>query len=429
VGLGFIYEGGSRSWIQDFVIAAHREQLSLSFGKKNRLLPHIPVSHCLQVPPSEVCIQPKTTTAQVGCTLRSLTHHLALLPPSGEVDTFWFFERSEEPLKEQALNLLLVPFPYVIDDDAFQSTGRRVSGAAGFFDVRQSWLNPPTGPVTGSDLAKFIQALIQESGEEIHGVIFPEFALTETLAAKASYELASDEHLEFLVAGISYQRHPHTPLPRNAVYTAALEQEPVISWVQSKHHRWKLTPGQNSAYNLKHLLANDGVYWENIDISQREVAFWPVRYGAVAGVLICEDLARIDPVQTVFRAVGPTLVFALLMDGSQLAQRWSGRAALALADDPGCSVLSLNSVGLIRRDSRADPSHPAFVALWKEPGDRPVDHLTLPEGSHAIVLKLRRESEEGWTLDGRADGQTTVRLKWAGSHTVKLPSPPVWTRT
>ena len=63
-----------------------------------------------------------------------------------------------------------------------------------------------------------------------------------------------------------------------------------------------------------------------------------IRETATLSVLICEDLARYDPVLTVMNAIGPNLVIALLMDGPQLERRWCGRYATALADDPGSSV-------------------------------------------------------------------------------------------
>jgi len=53
----------------------------------------------------------------------------------------------------------------------------------------------------------------------------------------------------------------------------------------------------------------------------------------VLTVLICEDLARLDPVNDLVRAVGPNLVMSLLMDGPQLTTRWPARYATVLADD------------------------------------------------------------------------------------------------
>jgi hypothetical protein len=66
-------------------------------------------------------------------------------------------------------------------------------------------------------------------------------------------------------------------------------------------------------------------------------------------VLICEDLARQDPAAELVRAVGPNLLVALLMDGPQLANRWPARYAAVLAEDPGTSILTLTSLGMVER--------------------------------------------------------------------------------
>lgn len=84
-------------------------------------------------------------------------------------------------------------------------------------------------------------------------------------------------------------------------------------------------------------------------------------------VVICEDLARPDPVGDLLRAVGPNLVIALLMDGPQIKERWSARYATTLAEDPGFSVLSLTSAGmskLSRPSSGVNRSK--VIGLWKD---------------------------------------------------------------
>src|SRR5262249_34474717 len=55
-----------------------------------RALPNLPYSICDAVPTYVACVQPKANTPQVGYSLRSLSHNLALLPRVGEVSTFWF---------------------------------------------------------------------------------------------------------------------------------------------------------------------------------------------------------------------------------------------------------------------------------------------------------------------------------------------------
>ncbi len=76
---------------------------------KDRLL-ELPSSICYEVPRQEVCVQPKTRTPQVGCTLRSLSHNLALLPPVGDVQTVWRMWNTIDP-NSDSFNLLVVPFP------------------------------------------------------------------------------------------------------------------------------------------------------------------------------------------------------------------------------------------------------------------------------------------------------------------------------
>ena len=97
------------------------------------------------------------------------------------------------------------------------------------------------------------------------------------------------------------------------------------------------------------MLDPDLTWWEKINISNRQCFFHVFRQGACLATLVCEDLARIDPVQTVLRSVGPNLVVALLLDGPQWERRWPGRYATVLADDPGSAVLTVTSLGMVRR--------------------------------------------------------------------------------
>src|SRR5262249_1180429 len=101
----------------DFLL--HQYELLEDENRPARPLNAIPCSICLMVPSTEACVQPKARTAQLGCTPRSLSHHLALLPPVGDVTTYWQFAFSAAKPEPKLLNLLLVPFPYRIDDACF----------------------------------------------------------------------------------------------------------------------------------------------------------------------------------------------------------------------------------------------------------------------------------------------------------------------
>ena len=144
--------------------------------------------------------------------------------------------------------------------------------------------------------------------------------------------------------------------------------------------------------------------------------------------LICEDLARVDPVQAVIRSVGPNLVIALLMDGPQLERRWGGRYATVLADDPGSAVLTLTSVGMLARSGRPGEPPPREIALWKG-YEGVAQELKLPSGNHALLLTVTHRSEEHFTLDGRSDHGVTSRLEVSGVHGIRYPGePPEWAR-
>jgi hypothetical protein len=137
--------------------------------------------------------------------------------------------------------------------------------------------------------------------------------------------------------------------------------------------------------------------------------------------LICEDLARVDPVSQLIRAVGPTLVIALLLDGPQLLRRWPGRYATVLADDPGSSVLSVTSLGMAiqsRPKGAGDPNR--TIALWKDSktGDREIE---LAPDATAVVLTLWADRVEEFTADGRSDGGTAGRLFLGGIVQVAPP--------
>lgn len=128
----------------------------------------------------------------------------------------------------------------------------------------------------------------------------------------------------------------------------------------------------------------------------------------VMSVLICEDLAGPDPVGDLVRAVGPNLVIALLMDGPQLKGRWPERYAMALADDPGSSVLSLTSLGMSELSRPAQgASRSRVIALWKDHGGTSTE-LDLPAGCGRIVVSLSFQYEEEWSADGRSDGCEAV---------------------
>lgn len=139
-------------------------------------------------------------------------------------------------------------------------------------------------------------------------------------------------------------------------------------------------------------------------------------------VLICEDLARPDPVANLVRAVGPNLVIALLMDGPQTRERWAARYATVLADDPGCSVLSFTSLGMsqISRPT-AGPSRSRVVAMWKDAFGTATE-IEVPTGFDAIALSLSTRYCQEYTSDGRGDEGAAAYPVLSGVHPISAPN-------
>lgn len=97
------------------------EQCVLSVAGKADL--RLPASLTSLIPAEIACVMPKSLTPEVGCNLRSLSHHLALLPGCGSVRPLWYLSHrpkaESEPERDHALNLLLIPFPYVVRAEDF----------------------------------------------------------------------------------------------------------------------------------------------------------------------------------------------------------------------------------------------------------------------------------------------------------------------
>jgi hypothetical protein len=186
---------------------------------------------------------------------------------------------------------------------------------------------------------------------------------------------------------------------------------------QGKHHRWRLDPSQVAAYGLGHAMSDKSHWWEAIRIGERTCSFFGVNKWLTFCALICEDLARQDPVAQLVRSVGPNLVIALLMDGPQVAQRWSARYATVLADDPRSSVLTLTSAGMVDLAISQDGRGPRSVGLWKD-AHSPARPIVLNPKAEGVVVSLGCRMMEEWTADGRDDEKSTGYLALTGIHQV-----------
>lgn len=383
-------------------------------------------SLCWLVDQGECCVQPKGRTPQVGCNVRSLSLHLALLPSVNMVTTV-HVNPVTTPRKAGRLGVLLVPFPYFVRDSEFQA--RAVRGQKwGRLGLRCSWGRRPSSGA----LSAFVAELIDQARahkRKVDVLVFPELALSKA-QHQAIWKTARAKGVGLFLAGV--HSRGDTGARNLAVGSLAdRRQRDVASWDQAKHHRWRIERNQIEAYGLK--LNADRFWWEDIDVTARTVVATRFTRGGTIACLVCEDLARVEPVQPALREMGPSLIVALLMDGPQLTGRWSAQSATVFSEDPGSSVLTFTSLGLLRRTLTTrghDGPASASIALWREPGGAPVPLLLAPD-AHAIHVSLKLGRERELTLDGRDDhtAAEVYRLDNAGGQgcrSIAHPAPPPW---
>ncbi|MFL6306823.1 MAG: hypothetical protein ACJ72H_25100 [Candidatus Sulfotelmatobacter sp.] len=235
---------------------------------------------------------------------------------------------------------------------------------------------------------------------QIDGVVLPELALTSEMHARLSEYILGEK--AFLIAGVGRASESSA---EHGINTVSLDIPGLQPLSQRKHHRWKLNCDQIEQYGLGTRLHPERTWWEHVSLEERKVMLVSMFPWLVMCPLICEDLARPDPVGDIVRAVGPNLVIALLMDGPQLKARWGARYATALADDPGCSVLTVTSLGMsaLSRPSRGGTDRRRVIALWKDSEHGEATEIDLPPDSDAVVLSLSVRYVEEYTADGRSD--------------------------
>jgi hypothetical protein len=392
-------------------------------------------------------ILPKRHTPNVGMTLRSVSINLAFFHRSS-IDIRW--RRSvASPLTEEvkqrakgkgnakisSLNVLLIPWPYkilasdfsaVIEPAAYRAHGEKES----FFEY------DPQHPATeeefiNEELPDLLRKAKQEA-KRIDLVILPELAIDQKNVGHFEEKLRA-ENVSGYIAGVRLSKGLQADgtihrFNRNTVYCKfsekvggdlfnfpphgeAMEEE---EYRQHKHHRWKLDRLQIVKYQLGGALSTNRDWWEFIKLSRRKVTFINVGNEITICPLICEDLARQEPISDLIRAVGPTLVVAILMDGPQKWSRWSAEYASVLADDPGSSVLTFTCKGMVDRVRTPGFEKSRAVALWKDPLNLPHEIELEDKDTRGIVLYLNVEEKREITADGRVEEVATPYLTLGG---------------
>lgn len=357
---------------------------------------------------STVRVLPKLHVPRAGLSLRSLSRNLAVFPGLS-IETRWhkFPPRVAEGAKKRAaprnLNLLLVPFPMEVLPRQFESVGSGPIAGGSRSDRFFSYSVPGSGGAARdhAEVVDEIKSIYDEAARidpDIHGVILPELAVTS-----AAYDEVRDYVVEqgsFLVSGVGDKTNG-AKYETNELRGSFRWDAGQVDWKRAKHHRWRLDRSQVMQYGLGGRLHTQQNWWEHVELTRRKLGVFGLSQGLVLTTLICEDLAQQEPIGGLIRAIGPNLLVALLMDGPQLPTRWSARYAAGFADDPGCSVLSVTSLGMAALSRARGKGVSRAVALWKDALDGEATALDLPEGKRGIVLHLSLESRDECTADGR----------------------------
>jgi hypothetical protein len=343
----------------------------------------------------------------------------------------------EDEFAYKPIRLLVIPFPFTIPASSFSTTDDPVhlvdgTFTAAYFGLDQKWLRLVAGGrlSAGMLFQHLVAPLLQQAhGKDptaVTGVVMPECALSEAIANELA-RLMGSAGVSFFTTGILLTESGKGKT-RNVAKTYVLHEtnEP-HQLEQFKHHRWRLDRGQCEQYGLDfHRLSRAEKWWEDIDVSSRQLPFLALRRYMSMTVLICEDLARNDPAMSVVRAVGPNLVIALLMDGPQLNYRWPGKYATVLGEDPGSGVLSVTCAAMVdRSNSNRGGDSKRVIGLWRSEGSSGIE-IELPNGHHGVVLDIHSRRVEQHTLDARPDAFDSRKLSLHRQTALTLERVPKW---
>ena len=370
---------------------------------------------CKDVHPSKARVLPKCHTPQTGLTIRSFSHFVALTSTT-EVQPRWY--SFCDNTNQHALNLLLLPWPSKIVPSQFRATRTwRITD-----EVDRGGYGLFTFDSRGNANIKTLNEVVRSAEKtigRIDGVILPECALTPKSVQRISSAVVREDR--FLIAGVGRPAQQDTTGENYICFDVMLPGgEFLTELTQRKHHRWKLEKNQIIQYGIGGTLNPQANWWEHINVRDRSLILVTLKPWLTAAVLICEDLARPDPLGDLVHAVGPNLVVCLLMDGPQLSNRWPGRYATTLADDPGCSVLTLTSKGMtaLSRPISGTAAPSGCIALWKDSRNPTAKEIIMPPGAEAMVISIAVEYCEEWTADGRGDGGNAGHPYLVGQHPI-----------
>lgn len=354
--------------------------------------------------PDVVCVQPKSLVPRVGAGTRVFSENLALLRSRGLVRTQWLINDHRQGVTgDSGINILAIPFPYEFGDDEFitkEIHGLTDDSKTRVFRLKQTWLQNVPFKAFKAQVKALISECMDKHDKPIHAIVLPELALNQKRFlefAKFVKNLAPE--LEFIVSGTS-ENCQDSPKEGNYIWIRKFkvgedgvhaEDDGFIDISQSKHHRWNLNGAQIRDYRLGHGVGgglDESAHWENFAGRPRELNFVAYRQRSCFCGIICEDLARSEPAHEIIRAIGPNLLFALLMDGPQIAPRWGARYSSMFSDDHGCAVMTLSSLALVAASNKKRAKKNHSVLYFRSPNMSEAESFEGDGPGSAVLVRL-----------------------------------------
>jgi hypothetical protein len=384
-----------------------------------------------RIPSHVLRVLPKARTSPNGDSFRSLGRYACTLGPG--IDVRWNkvpARRRGTSVKDEAINLLLLPWPLRVRESDFRprdgSLGGRDDEPFGLFAFA------PAEKLDLDLLDRVILAALDEV-DSIDVVFLPESAIDEGEVADLE-ALLDSRGVSYLQTGVRGRPAQTGRLPQNWMHIgvsprlekggkdAAPTGERWFHIRQPKLNRWALDEAQIRQYHLGATLHPHVRWWEGIEVPPRVVHVVELGEGITLVFLVCEDLAQSDGLADLLRSVAPTTVAVSLLDGPQLPSRWAARYASVLADDPGSAVLTLTSFGMAERSRPRGREPSSVVAMWKDPAGGSSE-IPLAPGAHAILLGACFDRAKRRSIDGRRPVENATNMFDVSVHQIRAEQP------
>jgi hypothetical protein len=365
-----------------------------------------------RLPTHRLRVLPKVRTPPSGISFRSLSRYLCLRDAS--VDVSWHKAPARKAgSRQQNSNVLLLPWPLRIRTRDFRprpgSVQRSENEPFGTFDF------DPAEPFDVDLVERAVLSALDEV-DVLDAVVFPESCVPAEALQPLEAVLAR-HGVTVLLAGAREKAADPMRQPANWVHLGVHVGGCWSHYRQNKHHRWFLDESQITQYQLGGALHPAVRWWEAMEVPPRSLQVLELGEGLTLVAVICEDLARLDEVAELLRDIGPTLVVTILLDGPQLASRWTARYASVLADDPGSSVLTLSAAGMVHRSRPPGLPPSSVIALWKD-ATRGLREIELAPGATGVLMSMASTRARRRAADGRTPMDNATGLTVAGVHQV-----------